>query len=74
MIYQIAFQVFWGLPLVAWGGIATLASMLVTALLGYLYHTGKANFRFHWHWTMALTTIALALAHGAAAILALLGF
>ena len=74
MIYQIAFQVIFGLPLVAWGGLATLASLLITATLGFLYHTGRAHFRFKWHWIAAITTIILGLVHGTIAMLALLGF
>jgi len=74
MIYQIAFQVIFGLPLVAWGGVVTLVSLLTTATLGFLYHTGRANFRFKWHWIAAITTITLGLLHGIVAMLALLGF
>jgi len=74
MFYQIAYYVVFGLPVVAWGGILTLISMLTTATLGYLFHTGKAVFPFYWHWGMALTTITLAILHGTLGILALLGF
>ena len=51
-----------------------MISMLTTATLGYLFHTGKAVFPFYWHWGMALTTITLAILHGTLGILALLGF
>lgn len=74
MIYQIAFHVFGGLPLVAWGGLATLILLSATATLGFLYHTGRANFRFKWHWIAAIITLILAVSHGSIAILALLGF
>lgn len=74
MIYQIAFRIVLGLPLIAWGGVATLISLLATATLGYLFHTGKAVFPFVWHIRAALTTLAIALIHGSVAMLALLGF
>lgn len=74
MFYQIAYYVILGLPAVAWGGLLTLASMLTTATLGYLFHTGKASFPFYWHPAMAITTITLAVLHGTIGILALLGF
>jgi len=74
MIYQIAFQTFLGLPLVAWGGIITLVSLLTTATLGFLYRTGRARFRFRWHWIAASVAIILGISHGAIALLALLGF
>ena len=74
MIYQIAFQVFLGLPLVAWGGVATIVSLFTTATLGFLFHTGRAHFKFVWHIRAAVTTLTLAFLHGLLAILALLGF
>lgn len=74
MLYQLAYYIIADLPLIAWGGILTLISMLATATLGFLYHTGRAHFRFHWHWIAALTTIGLAIIHGTVGILALLGF
>lgn len=74
MFYQIAYYVIFGLPAIAWGGIITLTSMLTTATLGFLYHTGRATFGFRWHWIAALTTITLAIIHGSVGILALLGF
>jgi hypothetical protein len=74
MFYQIAYYVILGLPVIAWGGILTLVSMLMTATLGYLFYTGKVRFPFYWHPTMAITTITLALLHGTVGILALLGF
>lgn len=74
MIYQLAFQVFLGLPLIAWGGLATLISLLITATLGFLFHTGRAHFRFVWHIRVAITTLTLALLHGSIAMLAILGF
>jgi hypothetical protein len=74
MVYQVAFYALGGLPLVAWGGLVTLVSLATTATLGFLFHTGRANFRFVWHIRAAVITLALAVFHVAIAILALLGF
>jgi len=74
MIYQIAFQIFWGLPLIAWGGLATFISLATTATMGFLFHTGRASFPFAWHWRAAITTLTLGLIHGTIAMLAILGF
>jgi len=74
MIYQIAFQNFLGLPLIAWGGLATLVSLLATATIGYLFHSGRAGFPFVWHIRAVIITLTLALLHGSIAMLAVLGF
>ncbi len=74
MISQLAFYPVFGLPAVAWGGVATLISLLATATLGYLYHTGRARFPFRWHPTMAVVTITLGVVHGTIVMLAFLGF
>ncbi len=74
MISQLAFYPVLGLPAVAWGGMATLISLLTTATLGYLFHTGRARFPFRWHPIAAITTITLGVIHGTIVMLAFLGF
>lgn len=66
-IYNLVFQKFLGMPLLAWGGLITLLSLLTTAYIGYKVHTGKINFKYHK--LAAAITIILALGHGTLAFL-----
>ncbi|MBU0531113.1 hypothetical protein KJ910_01265 [Patescibacteria group bacterium] len=62
MLSDTAYTLFLGLPLVAWGGIATLISVLITATLGAIFHK-KHSIPFKWHVTAAVVTIILAFGH-----------
>lgn len=74
MFNQIAFQIYFGLPLVAWGGLATLVSLLIAATMGYLLHSGRANFPLVWHVRAAIISLMMGVFHGLIAMLAILGF
>jgi len=73
MLLGIIFQRYFGLPLIAWGGIVTLLSLLTTATFGYTMYKGLNPLPIKWHFRLALLTIILALIHGLVALLAFLG-
>jgi hypothetical protein len=73
MLLGIIFQRYFGLPLIAWGGIFTFLCLIVTALIAYLTVRNIKPLPVKWHYNMALLTIILAAIHGLAAILAFLG-
>ena len=66
-IANIAFQVFLGMPLLAWGGLITFLSLLTTAFIGYNVHMGKMKFKYHK--LAVIITISLAFIHGTIAFL-----
>jgi len=72
MFNQITFYPLFGFPLILYGGLVTLASMLVTASIMVLNDRGMAKIPFEWHHRMAIITIALALIHGSMGILSYL--
>lgn len=64
MIAELAFRVFLGLPLLAWGGLITLILMLTTAGMGLCINKGICNIDIRWHMRLAFTTIIFAALHG----------
>ena len=73
MLLGIIFHEYFGLPLIAWGGIITLISLLSTATFGYTMYKGINPLPLKWHFRLAFLTVILALIHGLAALLAFLG-
>jgi hypothetical protein len=73
MLLPIIFHVYFGLPLIAWGGIATSISLLSTATFGYTMYIGINHLPIKWHFRLAALTIVLGLIHGLVAFLAFLG-
>ena len=67
-IRQIAFYKIFGLPVVAIGGMATLALLLSTAALGYLISEGKINLSINWHKNFVRVTVVVALLHALLAL------
>jgi hypothetical protein len=61
-----------GKPLIFYLGILTLIFFSVTAILGYLIHSGRARINIKWHLTPAIISLILALIHGLLAISAYL--
>jgi len=61
-----------GKPLILWGGLITLTSLLFTALISVLNNRGNHKIPFKWHSIMARVTVALALIHGTLGLLAYL--
>ena len=72
MINQIAYIVILGKPLILWGGLITLISLIFTALISILNNRGNHKIPFKWHPIMARVTIAFALIHGSLGLLAYL--
>jgi hypothetical protein len=73
MLLGIIFHPYFGLPLIAWGGIFTFLCLLVTASIAYLTVKNIKPMPVKWHYNMAILTLILATIHGLAAILAFLG-
>lgn len=69
---QIAYKQFLGFPLIGYGGIITLLSLLTTATIGYLMREQKVPIPFKWHKRMAYVTLALSLIHGLLGLLSYL--
>ena len=64
MIHNIALALIFGKPVIMYGGIATLLSLLFTATVGFLNYNGMAVIPFKWHPRLAALTIIMALMHG----------
>jgi len=71
-IRQVAYSQFLGLPLILYGGIITLLSLITTAALGYLMRELRKPIPFIWHKRFAFITLGLALFHGLLGILSYL--
>lgn len=63
-LIKLAFLHFGGLPLVAWMGIITLTSFLITATWGWLALKNPQKFSFKVHPILAKISISLAILHG----------
>jgi hypothetical protein len=61
------FQIF-GLPLVIYGGLATLTAFALTAYIGYTNKSGKGKISFKWHPRMVIVAFVLAFIHAIFAI------
>ncbi len=59
-----------GIPLLAYGGLLTLISLLTTAYIGYMTFKGKVKIPFKWHVRIAVITLILALTHATFGLLA----
>lgn len=70
MFAQIAYYQIFGKPLIMYGGILTLAFLLLTASLPYLGKKGIIKNHFVLHKIMAIISICLALFHGLLGVLA----
>ncbi len=68
-----AMPIILGIPLVAWGGLATLICLMITFLFGFLVHVKHMKL-FKWHMRMAVVTLLLGLGHGAYAFLWIWGY
>ena len=69
MLEWLTFFRIFGLPVILWGGLVTLAMLLLTAALAVLMRQG-ANIPVRWHIYAGYATIALALFHGILGLLA----
>ena len=64
MIAELAYYQILGFPVIAYGGILTLLSLLTTLTFGILTKKGKLpNLGFKFHQIFATITIILALGH-----------
>lgn len=74
MIHTIALTLFFGQPLVLYGGVATLFMLLFTATVGALSYKGIQVIGFKWHPRLAIITIVFALIHGTLGLSIFLNF
>ncbi|MDD5111258.1 MAG: hypothetical protein PHG85_01785 [Candidatus Altiarchaeota archaeon] len=70
MLESITYYPVLGKPLILYGGIATLLSLLATAAVAMLNKRGIRTIPFQWHHRIALLTLTLALIHGTLGLLA----
>lgn len=70
MFETITFQMVFGLPLIAYGGMFTLLLFLATAIVAYGTRKGFLRVKVKWHYRLAYLSIAAALFHGLFGILA----
>lgn len=64
MVHTIATSMFWGKPLIMYGGLLTLILLLFTATVGFMNYRGVQIIPLPWHFRLALVVIAFALLHG----------
>jgi hypothetical protein len=63
MIHALAYTLYFGKPLIMYGGILTLSLLIFTAAVGFLNHHGIHAIPFKWHPRLATLTIIVAIAH-----------
>ena len=71
MVFNFAYYLILGKPLIMYMGILTYLALLATATIGALNYRGITVIPFKWHPRIAITTILLATLH---AILGLSGY
>ena len=70
VLKEISYMPVLGIPLIAWLGIATLISLIITAAIPAMNRAGIKTVPHKWHSRIAKLTIALAIIHGSLGILA----
>jgi len=73
MISELAYADVLGLPVIVWGGIATLLMLCFTAAIGALNRRGIHAIPMKYHMPAALATVTLALIHGAVGLASTIG-
>lgn len=63
MVYNIAYTLFLGKPLIMYSGLLTFIFLLFTATVGALNYNGISVIPFKWHPRLAITTITIAVIH-----------
>jgi len=63
MIHTLAYTLFFGKPLIMYGGLITFAMLLFTATVGALNFKGITVIPFRWHPRLAILTIIFAIFH-----------
>jgi hypothetical protein len=71
---EFAYTDFLGLPMLVWGGMATLALLFLTFLIGYMNHRGNHTIPFKYHKPVAMLTVCMGIIHGLIGMLASLGY
>jgi hypothetical protein len=76
MLSQIALMPIFGYPAIMYGGLTTLALVLLTAFIGWRTVRGKCKFKnpMKVHQIIALLAILLGLGHGLLGLAMILGF
>jgi len=64
MLESISYYLIFGKPLIMYGGILTLLSLLFTASISILNKKGVHIIPFEWHPRVAIFTICIAAVHG----------
>jgi len=74
MIKDLAYLPIFGVPAVAYGGLATLILLLLTAYVGHSIFSGKTKYSIKAHYWLARITILFAVIHAFFASSAFLKF
>lgn len=69
MLEDISYYMIFGRPLIAYMGMLTLISLILTALTAILNKRGIRIIPFEWHPRLAALTVILAIMHGTLGIL-----
>lgn len=70
MFNEILFYTIFGLPLIAYAGMFTLACFTFTATIGFLNYHGNTTIPFKWHPRMAAISLTVGTMHAIISILA----
>lgn len=70
MFNEISYYMIFGRPLLAYMGMITLSSFLITAYIGYSNLHGNVRIPLKYHFMMAKISLTLAIIHGTFAALA----
>jgi len=73
-ISDIAYKDVFGISMVVWGGLLSLALLLLTFLVGALNRRGIRLIPLKYHFPLAWITVVVASVHGIIGLLANMGF
>ncbi|MFH1404328.1 MAG: hypothetical protein ABIH11_08680 [Candidatus Altiarchaeota archaeon] len=71
---EFAYNEVFGMPVIVWGGIATLLMICATAAIGFLNARGVRRIPFKYHKPAAVLSLILAFMHALLAVGANMGF
>lgn len=74
MFSSIAYYIFLGLPMIAWGGIVSFFFLFSTVFIAFLHKKGNFTIPYKYHPIFGFITLILASFHGLLGILAYLGY
>lgn len=70
MFTEVTYYPILGIPLIVYGGLATMLLILFAGAIGFGTRTGRFNVSVEWHYRIAYVAIAAGLMHALLGILA----